>query len=157
MRSASRGRISPASPWGAPPRSAWRNDIRIGWTGSSAAIRRASRRRRAASNGRRPEVLKANPPHLDEVRQMIRTTPVNGFIGCAAALADHDYAAAVATVTRPVLFLVGEKGAAAPPMRKLNEALPGSRYVELGGAGHISNLDQPAAFTRAVADFLSGK
>ena len=103
------------------------------------------------------DVLKANPPHVDKVREMIRTTPVEGFIGCAAALADHNYAAAIATVTPPVLFLVGEKDAAAPPMRKLNEALPGSRYVELAGAGHISNLDQPAAFTRAVADFLAGK
>jgi len=28
------------------------------------------------------------------------------------------------------------------------------RYVEIEGAGHISNLDQPAAFTRAVKDFL---
>jgi 3-oxoadipate enol-lactonase len=101
--------------------------------------------------------MKANPPHLDRVREMIRTTPTNGFIGCAAALADHNYAAAVATVKRPVLFLVGEKDAAAPPMRKLNEALPGSRYVELAGAGHISNLDQPEAFTRAVADFLGAK
>jgi 3-oxoadipate enol-lactonase len=104
-----------------------------------------------------PEVLKANPPHLDKVREMIRSTPANGFIGCAAALADHNYAAAVATVKRPVLFLVGEKDAAAPPMRKLNEALPGSRYVELPGAGHISNLDQPEAFTRAIADFLAAK
>jgi 3-oxoadipate enol-lactonase len=88
---------------------------------------------------------------------MIRTTPVNGFIGCAAALADHNYAAAVATVPQPVLFMVGEKDAAAPPMRKLNEALPGSRYVELPGAGHISNLDQPEAFTRAIKDFLAAK
>ena len=104
-----------------------------------------------------PEVVKANPPHVDKVRQMIRTTPANGFIGCAAALADHDYAAAVAKLTRPVLFLVGEKDAAAPPMRKLNEALSGSRYVELAGAGHISNLDQPEAFTRAVKDFLGAK
>jgi 3-oxoadipate enol-lactonase len=104
-----------------------------------------------------PEAVQANPLHLDNVRQMIRTTPVNGFIGCAAALADHNYAAAVATVTRPVLLLVGEKDAAAPPMRKLKDALPSSRYVELAGAGHISNLDQPAAFTRAVADFLAGK
>jgi len=104
-----------------------------------------------------PEANKVNPPHLDKVRQMIRTTPVNGFIGCAAALADHNYAAAVATVTRPVLFMVGEKDAAAAPMRKLNEALPGSRYVELPGAGHISNLDQPKAFTRAVKDFLAAK
>jgi 3-oxoadipate enol-lactonase len=104
-----------------------------------------------------PEAIKANPPHLDKVREMIRTTPVNGFIGCAAALADHNYAAAVATATRPVLFMVGEKDAAAAPMRRLNEALPGSRYVELPGAGHISNLDQPEAFTRAVKDFLAAK
>jgi 3-oxoadipate enol-lactonase len=104
-----------------------------------------------------PEVMKANPPHLDKVRRMIRTTPVKGFIGCAAALADHNYAAAVATVTQPVLFMVGEKDAAALPMRKLNEALPGSRYVELPGAGHISNLDQPEAFTRAIKDFLAAK
>ncbi len=94
-----------------------------------------------------PDVIKANPPHV----------AVDGFIGCAAALADHDYAAAVARVTRPVLFLVGEKDAAAPPMRKLNEALPGSRFVELAGAGHISNLDQPEGFTRAVKDFLAAK
>ena len=104
-----------------------------------------------------PDVIKANPPHVDKVRQMIRSTPVDGFIGCAAALADHDYAAAVARVTRPVLFLVGEKDAAAPPMRKLNDALPGSRFVELAGAGHISNLDQPEGFTRAVEDFLAAE
>src|SRR5207247_9503101 len=89
--------------------------------------------------------------------QLRRTPPVEGFVGLAAALADYNYGAAVATVPRPVLFLVGEKDAAAAPMRKLNEALPGSRYLELAAAGHISNLDQPGAFTRAVADFLASK
>jgi pimeloyl-ACP methyl ester carboxylesterase len=39
-------------------------------------------------------------------------------------------------------------------MRKLSAALPGSRYVELPCAGHISNMDQPQGFTWAVADFL---
>src|SRR3982074_624882 len=102
-----------------------------------------------------PEVLKANPPHLDKVRRMIRTTPVNGFIGCAAALADHDYASAVATVKRPVLFMAGEKDGVTPfAMRKLSAALPGSRYVEFPGAGHISNMDEPQGFTWAIADFL---
>src|SRR5262245_33510382 len=104
-----------------------------------------------------PEVLKANPPHLDKVREMIRTTSADGFIGCAAALADHNYAAAVATVKRTDLILAGGKAARAAPVPKLNEALPGSRYVELAGAGHISNLDQPTAFTRAVKDFLAAK
>ena len=38
----------------------------------------------------------------------------------------------------------------------MNEALKGSRYVELPGAGHISNLDQPQGFTGAIRDFLAG-
>jgi 3-oxoadipate enol-lactonase len=102
-----------------------------------------------------PEVLAAKPPHVDKVRQMIRSTPVNGFIGCAAALANHNYAAAVGTVTRPVLFIAGEKDGVTPAaMRKLSAALPGSRYVELPGAGHISNMDQPRAFTEVVRNFL---
>jgi 3-oxoadipate enol-lactonase len=102
-----------------------------------------------------PDILAKNPPHVDKIRAMIRGTPVNGFIGCAAALADHDYASAVAGVKCPVLFLVGEKDAPAPAMRKLNEKLPGSRYVEIPGAGHISNMDRPGEFNKAVRDFLS--
>ena len=43
------------------------------------------------------ETVARNPPHLDKVRGMIRATPVAGFIGCAAALADHDYATAIAS------------------------------------------------------------
>lgn len=102
-----------------------------------------------------PETVAKNPPHLDKVRAMIRATPVNGFVGCAAALADHDYASAVATVQRPVLFLVGEKDGATPAaMRKLHEKLNGSRFVELPGAGHISNMDRSAEFNRAVREFL---
>ena len=42
---------------------------------------------------------------------MIRNTPVNGFIGCAAALADHDFRTDVAATKPPVLFVAGEKDA----------------------------------------------
>jgi 3-oxoadipate enol-lactonase len=102
------------------------------------------------------ETLAKNPPHVDKVRAMVRATPVNGFIGCAAALADHDYATAAATVKAPVLFMVGEKDGAAPAaMRKLHEQVSGSRFVELPGAGHISNMERPGEFNRAVRDFLT--
>jgi 3-oxoadipate enol-lactonase len=103
-----------------------------------------------------PETLHNNPPHLAKVRAMIRATPVNGFIGCAAALADHDYNAKVATVKCPTLFIVGEKDGAAPAaMKDMQSRLPGSKYVELSGAGHISNMDRPAEFTKAIAEFLA--
>jgi len=102
-----------------------------------------------------PETHAASPPHLEKVRQMIRTTPVKGFIGCAAALADHDYNTAVSTVTRPVLFIAGAKDGVTPAaMKDMSARLEGSRYVELEGAGHISNLDRPAEFTHAVREFL---
>jgi len=103
-----------------------------------------------------PETVATNPPHLDRVRQMIRTTPVNGFIGCAAALANHDFRSQVAQATRPILFVVGEKDGTTPAaMRQMHETLKGSKFVELPGAGHISNLDQPAACTRAIREFLA--
>jgi 3-oxoadipate enol-lactonase len=104
-----------------------------------------------------PETVTKNPPHLDKIRAMIRATPVNGFIGCAAALADHDYATAVATVKHPVLFMTGEKDAATAPMRKLHEKLAGSRFVELAGAGHISNMERPQEANTAIQDFIAGR
>ena len=103
-----------------------------------------------------PEIINANPPYLDKVRAMIRSTPVDGFIGCAAALADHDFRSPVATATQPLLFIVGEKDGPQPvAMRDMHQKVPGSRYVELPGAGHISNMDQPALFTKAIAEFLA--
>jgi 3-oxoadipate enol-lactonase len=106
------------------------------------------------------ETVAKNPPYLDKIRAMIRATPVNGFIGCAAALAAHDYASAVATVKCPSLFIVGEKDGATPAAmaklhEKLHDKLPGSRFVTLPGAGHISNMDRAAEFNRALRDFLS--
>ena len=104
-----------------------------------------------------PDVVTKNPPYLDTVRAMIRTTPVDGFVGCAAALADHDFRSAVSSTKPAVLFLAGEKdagGAVPVAMKSLHQALPGSRFVELAAAGHISNLDDPAGFNRALRDFL---
>jgi 3-oxoadipate enol-lactonase len=101
-----------------------------------------------------PETL----AHVEKVRAMIVSTPVNGFIGCAAALADHDYNTTIATAKRPVLFIAGSKDGVTPAaMKDMSARLPGSSYVELEGAGHISNLDRPAEFTKAVREFLAAK
>jgi 3-oxoadipate enol-lactonase len=103
------------------------------------------------------EIREKNPPYIDKVKAMIRATPVNGFIGCAAALANHDYNSKVETVACPVLFMVGEKDGTAPAaMKDMHARLPGSKYVELAGAGHISNMDRPAEFTKAIAEFVGG-
>jgi 3-oxoadipate enol-lactonase len=140
------------SPCASPPASAqqWKERIATARTHGMAALADPTIARWFP-----PETIAAKPPHLAKIRQMILATPVNGFIGCAAALGDHDFRSSLRTVTRPVLFLAGEKDGTTPAaMQQMQAELSGSRFVVLPGAGHISNLDQPDLFNRAVEDFL---
>jgi 3-oxoadipate enol-lactonase len=102
-----------------------------------------------------PQIVAANPPYLDKVRKMIRTTPVNGFVGCAAALANYDIRPGLDKIERRALFIVGAQDATVAGMREMHAMVGGAAYVELDPAGHISNLDQPEKFTRAMRDFLT--
>ncbi len=102
-----------------------------------------------------PDALKSNAPHVDVVRGMILNTPVNGFIGCAAAIGNHEFRSTIHTLARPTLFLAGDKDVTAAGFtRQMHETLPTSAYVEIVNAGHISNTEQPQAFTRAIEEFL---
>ena len=53
-----------------------------------------------------------------------------------------------------MLCIVGTKDATVAGIEAINAAVPGSKLVKLEGAGHISNLEQPDNFTKAVRDFL---
>ncbi|MEA2950835.1 MAG: 3-oxoadipate enol-lactonase [Alphaproteobacteria bacterium] len=102
-----------------------------------------------------PEFVESKPAVFNRVCDMIRTTPVKGFIGCAGALANYDLRPGLASIKVPTLLIVGTKDATVPGIKAINAAIPGSKVVELEGAGHLSNLEKPEAFTRAVQDFLS--
>jgi 3-oxoadipate enol-lactonase len=101
-----------------------------------------------------PEFPEANPAVFQRACEMIRTTPVKGFIGCAGALANFDLRPGLPGISAPTLLIVGSKDATVPGMKLINAGIPGSKLVELEGAGHLSNLEQPAAFTRALQQFL---
>src|SRR5260370_28114681 len=102
-----------------------------------------------------PEFVAAKPPVLDKVRQIIRSTPIAGFSGCAQALSDYDLRPGPAHIYLPTLLIVGTKDATLAGIRQIRDAVRGSFLVELEGAGHISNVEQPTAFTGAIQDFLS--
>ena len=102
-----------------------------------------------------PEALKSKAPYVEIVRRMILNTPVEGFIGCSAAVGNHDFLSTIHTIKQPTLFLAGEKDVtAAGFMRQMHERLPMSSYTEIKNAGHISNIEQPEAFTHAIEEFL---
>jgi 3-oxoadipate enol-lactonase len=52
--------------------------------------------------------------------------------------------------------VVGEEDQGTPvaASRAINEQIKGSELVILKSASHLSNVEQPAAFTKAVVSFL---
>ena len=103
-----------------------------------------------------PEFVATKAPVLDKVRNMIRTTPYDGFAGCAYALSDYDLKPGLGDIKNPVLCMCGTKDAAYPGTKAIAAAVPGAKLVDLEGAGHISNTELPDKFTGAIRDFLKG-
>src|SRR5258708_600773 len=101
-----------------------------------------------------PDFVATKAPALDKLRQMSRSPPIAGFNGCALALSDYDLRPGLAAIDRPTLLMVGTKDATLAGIRQIKEAVRGAALVELEEAGHIANVEQPAAFTRAIQDFL---
>jgi pimeloyl-ACP methyl ester carboxylesterase len=63
--------------------------------------------------------------------------------------------AALRALTMPVLLVVGERdGDCAEVHRYLASAIPRAKHVVIANAGHFPNLEDPAAFNRAVGCFL---
>ncbi len=56
----------------------------------------------------------------------------------------------------PVLVVVGTDDVLTPPpkARAMADLVPGAELVEIPGAGHLSNLEQPVAFNAALVRFL---
>jgi pimeloyl-ACP methyl ester carboxylesterase len=55
----------------------------------------------------------------------------------------------------PTLIIVGDRDTPfLAPCEYMAKKIPGARLEVIAGAGHSSNLDQPEAFNRVLADFL---
>ncbi len=57
--------------------------------------------------------------------------------------------------TNPVLWIAGERDDFRPAVRAFQQVLPDLRVEIIPGAGHLSNLEQPKAFTSALEHFLA--
>lgn len=103
-----------------------------------------------------PDWIAANPETVERVRAMVLGNDATGYIRCCGALKGLDYLRHLGKVTIPILYVVGDvdKGAAPEVMREMAEATPGSRLDVIDEAAHISNMNNPAGFNRAVGAFL---
>ncbi len=100
----------------------------------------------------------ANPHIVDPVREMIRTTPVVGFAGCCDALKTLDLIDRISAIDLPTLIIVGaqDQGTPVAASEAMNGQIAGSELVVLDDAAHLSNLEQPDAFSAALRGFIDG-
>ena len=98
-------------------------------------------------------------PELTEyVRRMLARAPAEGVVGALEAMiARPDSTETLATIDVPTMIVVGDEDVLTPPKesRAMHEAIRGSRLEVLAGAGHLSNLERPAAFNHVVSEFVS--
>ena len=102
------------------------------------------------------EWRKANPRHTAVLRSMVTRTDPEGYIGCCFAIRALDYLRHLPKISLPVLYVVGDQDRGAPPdvMYAMAQATPGARFVQIPHAGHISNVNMPAAYNAAIDAFL---
>lgn len=99
---------------------------------------------------------KANPAVVNGIRKLILATPVAGFVGCSHAIPKINLTARLKEIECPILVIVGEQDPGTPVAmaKEIHDNAPGSKLVVIPQAAHLANLEQPAAFTRALEQFL---
>ncbi|MFZ0131199.1 MAG: 3-oxoadipate enol-lactonase [Desulfobacterales bacterium] len=103
-----------------------------------------------------PPYLARNPPEVRRIREMIRTTPVEGFVGCSQAIRRLDYIDRLGEIRLPTLIVVGEQDPGTPVANSeaIHRRIAGSRLKIIPSAAHLCNVEQPQAFNRALLEFL---
>jgi 3-oxoadipate enol-lactonase len=96
-----------------------------------------------------------SPQPIAKITEMFVATPVGGFVACCEAVRDMDFRQSTPTITVPTLVIVGSQDPATPPSagEDIHKMIKGSTLVAIDAA-HLSNVEQPKAYTDAVLNFL---
>jgi 3-oxoadipate enol-lactonase len=101
--------------------------------------------------------LKSNPAPVAAIAKLIGSTPVAGYVGCCHAIPKINLTARLKEIKCPVLVLCGDMDPGTPPAmsEEIQRSIPGSKLAMIPQAAHLSNLEQPALFTKALREFLA--
>ena len=87
---------------------------------------------------------------------MLTRQPLEGYLGCAAAISGTDFYTPTSGLRLPTLGIAGDADGATPPdlVRETVDLIPGSTFRLIRGGGHLPCVDQPQAYAKALTDFL---
>lgn len=98
---------------------------------------------------------KSSPERVQPIADVIRSTPVAGYVGCCSAIPKINVTARLKEITCPALVIVGEQDPGTPVAmaKTIQENLPGAELVVIPSAAHLANIEQPGAFNHALTRF----
>ncbi len=89
-------------------------------------------------------------------RNMLIRQPVEGYVGCSAAIAGTDFMTTTAALRLPTLGIAGSEDGSTPPdlVKEMVDLVPGSEFALIRGAGHLPCVEKPEEYARILSDFL---
>jgi 3-oxoadipate enol-lactonase len=89
-------------------------------------------------------------------RNMLTRTPLQGYIGCCAAIAACDFEPGNARLALPTLVIAGEEDGSTPPklVRATAAMIEGSRFELINNAAHLPCVEQPEVYASILGDFI---
>jgi pimeloyl-ACP methyl ester carboxylesterase len=104
-----------------------------------------------------PATLAESPEIKERVREMILTTKPEGAARALRAMAGRrEQTDFLPEIIAPTLIIVGSEDKLTPreDAELMHREIGGSRLEVIEGAAHLSNLEQPVEFNRALTSFL---
>ena len=102
------------------------------------------------------DFVEAKPQEIEQFRFGLLDTDPLGYAGCCAAIRGADLRDDVHAISTRTLIIAGARDIATPP--ELSELLKSQikeSSLALLEAGHLSNVEQPQAFTDTLTHFLA--
>ncbi|ARQ01177.1 3-oxoadipate enol-lactonase [Pseudorhodoplanes sinuspersici] len=98
---------------------------------------------------------KSNPDVTARMKEMMIATPVEGYLGCCAAVRDMDHREIIKAITAPTLIIAGSKDMATnvEAAEFIRDRIKGSKLA-IVDAAHIANVEQSEAYAKEVIGFL---
>ena len=103
-----------------------------------------------------PAFLESRPDAVDPIREMVRSTAVEGYVGCSEAIRRLSLTDRLGQIRLPVLVVAGREDPGAPPAvaQRIHEEISESELAVLERAAHLCNVEQAEAFNRSLLSFL---
>ncbi len=98
------------------------------------------------------------PGDVERWKAMVRGCPVDTAAAALLAMGRRrNSTELLPAIDRPTLVVVGADDVTSPPgeMRALAAAVPNSQFAVIPDAGHLTPIENPAAFNRVLGDWLN--